>query len=290
MNYFGHYTSINGLKGILESKSLWATNIKYLNDHEEFDHTLMIIERIVSDSLKKRNVEKPDIEYFETFSRLILKEVKTLNERYCSNLFVVSFTSELDQLSQWRGYCAANNGVCIAFNLDDIKQKIDRNYSNVSVVDCIYTDKIKNSMIADTLYDGWKLFRSNLLNEGQNYLDDNKILLERVVEELSRYACYFKNEKFSEEKEKRILIDFNANEYDNFEIEDLRFRAGTYSLIPFIEIEINISSISEIVVGPTRDINLSKNSTELFIRKVFESNNSSQFPIVSQSKVPYRVV
>ena len=31
-----HYTSIGGLKGIVESNCLHATNIRYLNDSEEF--------------------------------------------------------------------------------------------------------------------------------------------------------------------------------------------------------------------------------------------------------------
>ena len=30
-----HYTSIQGLKGILESKSLWLTHYKFLNDPNE---------------------------------------------------------------------------------------------------------------------------------------------------------------------------------------------------------------------------------------------------------------
>ena len=30
-----HYTGIHGLKGIVESQTLWATHYKYLNDAEE---------------------------------------------------------------------------------------------------------------------------------------------------------------------------------------------------------------------------------------------------------------
>lgn len=31
-----HYTSLSGLKGIVETGKIWATNILYLNDSEEF--------------------------------------------------------------------------------------------------------------------------------------------------------------------------------------------------------------------------------------------------------------
>ncbi len=33
-----HYTGIHGLKGIVESQTLWATHYKYLNDAEEIRH------------------------------------------------------------------------------------------------------------------------------------------------------------------------------------------------------------------------------------------------------------
>jgi len=33
-----HYTGIRGLKGIIESQTLWATHYKYLNDAEEIVH------------------------------------------------------------------------------------------------------------------------------------------------------------------------------------------------------------------------------------------------------------
>src|SRR5437868_11310878 len=39
-----HYTSPNGMLGIIASKSLWATNILYLNDVEEFYHVADLVE------------------------------------------------------------------------------------------------------------------------------------------------------------------------------------------------------------------------------------------------------
>lgn len=38
-----HYTSLTGLEGILSSGSLWATDIRYLNDAAEMRHTAEII-------------------------------------------------------------------------------------------------------------------------------------------------------------------------------------------------------------------------------------------------------
>jgi hypothetical protein len=32
-----HYTTQDGLLGIIQSRSLWATNVSYMNDSTEFD-------------------------------------------------------------------------------------------------------------------------------------------------------------------------------------------------------------------------------------------------------------
>src|SRR5262245_10539375 len=37
-----HYTSQKGLLGILDSQALWATNLRYMNDSQEFQHALAL--------------------------------------------------------------------------------------------------------------------------------------------------------------------------------------------------------------------------------------------------------
>lgn len=39
-----HYTDLNGLKGIIESGSLWATHFSFLNDSNELTHGMNCLE------------------------------------------------------------------------------------------------------------------------------------------------------------------------------------------------------------------------------------------------------
>ncbi|EFD2622350.1 hypothetical protein CK189_005805, partial [Escherichia coli] len=39
-----HYTDLNGLKGIIESGSLWATHFSFLNDSNELSHGMNCLE------------------------------------------------------------------------------------------------------------------------------------------------------------------------------------------------------------------------------------------------------
>jgi hypothetical protein len=38
-----HYTSLHALLGIVKTRSLWSTNIFYLNDSSEYHHVLKAI-------------------------------------------------------------------------------------------------------------------------------------------------------------------------------------------------------------------------------------------------------
>ena len=48
-----HYTSMRGLQGIVGGRSLWATNIEFFNDSNEFSYGQGIITPIV-ESYKQR--------------------------------------------------------------------------------------------------------------------------------------------------------------------------------------------------------------------------------------------
>src|SRR6266700_6216266 len=61
-----HYTSQEGLLGILSSKTLWATRIQYLNDSTEFAYTLALLKKALSlgreQSLKNRISLQPTLD------------------------------------------------------------------------------------------------------------------------------------------------------------------------------------------------------------------------------------
>ena len=40
-----HHTSFNGFHGIVESKKIWAADVRFLNDKQEFLHARTIAER-----------------------------------------------------------------------------------------------------------------------------------------------------------------------------------------------------------------------------------------------------
>lgn len=90
-----HYTSVDGLKGILDNESLWTTQIQYMNDSKEFTHAVDIAFQIIK--RKKCEAKESFVKYYEAME-------DTLASSNGARTFIFSMTENPDQLSQWRGY------------------------------------------------------------------------------------------------------------------------------------------------------------------------------------------
>jgi hypothetical protein len=101
-----HYTDLEGFRGIVGSKRIYATNIKYLNDREESKHALALAKRLLLENLPPE-ADAPLVR------QLVVGEFDRVFERGALSpenltLFTASFTANGDLLSQWRGYSAGS--------------------------------------------------------------------------------------------------------------------------------------------------------------------------------------
>jgi DUF2971 family protein len=108
-----HYTSFEGLTGILSSGQLWATDLRYLNDTSEFEYSrTFAINKLHEIEERRRGTSL--IPVLSATIRAI-QELKR-------PLFAVSFAVGGDLLSLWRGYCRPGNGFAIAFSRRRLEQ------------------------------------------------------------------------------------------------------------------------------------------------------------------------
>src|SRR5690349_13479332 len=94
-----HYTTGNGLLKIVESGTLWATQISCLNDNSEFREA----SRLFTEAIEKfasTNTLTDD----ERFLYELAMKDGTTDSAPTSWWFVASFSAERDHLSQWRAY------------------------------------------------------------------------------------------------------------------------------------------------------------------------------------------
>ena len=90
----------------------------------------------------------------------------------------------------------------------------------------------------------------------------------KVVQQLTDYSLFFKNNHFNYEKEIRLLVEL-LDSSDRFDFVKYRFDHGL--VIPYFEIVINKEALSAISVSPqiglSSDSELIKSSIENYLKK-----------------------
>ncbi|MBK2048980.1 hypothetical protein IB655_03725, partial [Francisella noatunensis] len=118
-----HYTDVNAFKSIVENKSLWMSSPKYLNDSKEFiDGKNKVFEFIDFYLARDKNISKDSINILQKVQEK-LRQSETFND----DIFICSFSTRGDDLSQWRSYGQNGSGICIEF----------KNLGQEQLLDCI---------------------------------------------------------------------------------------------------------------------------------------------------------
>lgn len=104
-----HYTSEDGLRGILESSVLWATESGQLNDREEVAYGIGECERIWRE-VREQVIDQGLVPGVDEW----LASIATRAAR--RKVFVVAASYDGDSLNHWGRYCPPGGGFAIAFN------------------------------------------------------------------------------------------------------------------------------------------------------------------------------
>jgi len=101
-----HYTTGLGLMGILDTKKIWATHYRYVNDFAEFDYGREIALKVIREMRTGIN---------HIFVELMLDRMLQFvqAESAVVNYYVACFCGKDDLLSQWRGYASSGIGYSI---------------------------------------------------------------------------------------------------------------------------------------------------------------------------------
>lgn len=273
-----HYTSFDGLLGIVESGVLWASDIRYMNDSAELKHTLNLLQAHITD----RIIEGADN------PRLLNQLLDWLSRRIVSGsmLFGGSFRANGNLLSQWRGYSVHGKGVSLGFDPAHIRSCAGRQHFQVGK--CLYEAEQQRSLIAQ-IVDAVEIIA---VQTGENeelarrprenaYFE----VFERVEGDLLRIASILKHPSFEEEQEWRIVSPVIAD----FSDASVRFREGTSMLIPFYAFQLTDSDgscldLEHVYLGPTNNSELSMNSLQLYLAKQCASPRRG----ISYCQIPYR--
>lgn len=200
-----------------------------------------------------------------TYATGILEMIK---ERRHINDFVVSFSENGDDLSQWRAYCPGGAGFSIGFDTKALNTQwvVDPKGGEPSFVGgslkkvrYLGPDELKFPNELDTV-----LSLSPSIERG---FDGQPISREQfLMAWLSVISSSFKHPAFNAENEWRLVLT-KPHKLMPFQ----RFRPGKSSMIPYVEAVLNLDHKSEqpadymikrVIIGPTPSPELSKEALE----------------------------
>lgn len=232
-----HYTTQEGLLGILTSRFVYATKIQYFNDSAEFHLTLNLAKALVDD--------QAEMGLDADVATRLNGEIDAIRQ---SNIFAVSLTEEPDLLSQWRSYGSPGSSYAIGLDAevltdiaDDIGWVLDK---------CIYSPTEHRRVVGAAVDHAL----SGAANAG------------RVLRsQLLAIAPVNKHVSFEEEAEWRIFSPPLPEEFE------WQFRPGRFTPVPYVLLPLQRqdgeTAVREVVVGPTPHRDLAIMAIAALLRK-----------------------
>lgn len=298
-----HYTSASGLKGILDTRTLFFTDCQYLNDYRERVNINDSIEEFWSKNkgcydkdfykllidFRLENYEDNQFSYMES----------DITGKLCeepSKYFVLSASDNSDSLSMWKYYSKSGqyDGYCIGLATYALSDEwIDRD-TGVAIEEgnVIYYNSDKQDIIhkaIDVLYLKWCTYKiSEKLNEK---------IKKDYISWISIMSLFFKDEAFANEEEYRFVavvpiasLKTLKYDYDGTSHNMFDFRISNGLFIPYIKMPFYYWNkdcwvIHSIGIAPSTDTKLKRKSLEQYIQY-----RNYIFPDLSiyDSKIPLR--
>ena len=266
-----HYTTLEGLFGIVQSKNLWLSDYSYLNDTREISHGVDLITEVATELLKTE--ARPKV--IDLLKKWI-DDLKTPTHRVC----IASFSANNDSLSQWRAY----GSIALGFKPNDISTHSRQ--ANLRPVE--YNREQQRALVELQLHHMREAFIIDLNMNRLKNIENVYHKIDRLIELVS----FFKDPSFESEQEYRLVFI----EYPGL-MESLgskpsakRFRISKNRIVPYVlsdELDSMLDNppelkICEIMLGPESDDALERGVRE------FLTENGMGDVIIKRSRVPYR--
>ncbi len=287
-DFIYHYTTLSGLKGILESQTLHATHYAFLNDSNEIhqisprlqETILSITTKLYTDAADANQQAKREMEAEGGIPFLAAKDASSMVDgiyRVTLGLgggtrffqpFVVSFCGHREPyerqhglLSQWRAY-GRESGYAIVFETKVLAAMLKN-----EIARCRLDSSAMSSVVYDTGEDVFKQEFKDLIEALEEDIprllrsEDGPYtsLNNTFMRDIPRY----KHQGFIEEQEVRIVVSPThdelyekaraAGEIDEREEKGIRFRDALTPYVVLFDVPEPKLPIKNIIVGPHAD-------------------------------------
>jgi hypothetical protein len=246
-----HYTTADGLKGIIEKNELWATSAYFLNDSAEITYGYGLLKEVLDDWLAKnpRPEESVTLGLARGLRKLFGDDL--LNRNLIRPIYLACFCEDDNLLSQWRTY-GQSGGYSLGFRVppdivfagQGFKPEPNTYTSKWAKVEYDRNEQAKKcSTILDPLlaiFDDPDTARAVTIVADHPLVGSSKIF-SAIADILLEESVSFKNEAFEVEKEWRVVV--RQRELTKQGTDDggktplsLHFRTSQGMLVPYVKL------------------------------------------------------
>ena len=274
-----HYTSPEGVEGIIKNSFLFATDNTYLNDRMEGWQVFNVLKDNLNDYFKNNYSIKNEIE------NRINELKKRVNDPNWFDSYVVSFSLNRDSLEMWNYYTKGDDN--LGYNLEFYTAKLRKNfvicekendgnitkYSNIVAKEgyVVYKLEEQKKIIADIIR--------------QIDIDDEKIRSYYIVRKLWEVGRFIKKECFSFEREYRYLFSFIHDQDGVLTPKRDKYRTKKGIMIPYQEAKFKRKALTGVTCSPSLEGERAINGVKrLLLNYDYSVDDNS----IIQSNVPIR--
>jgi hypothetical protein len=246
-----HYTDDAGLRGILESGRLWLSDIFKLNDPSELRHGFSHAVDILNSKAESGHRS----------TKIFAKQFATILERGMegtAHYFVCSFSSDGNDLGQWRAYADNGRGYALGFDGKALENAFTKEngvpiphnsthhviYNDAELAD-IHRRMIENMFPLISGPNGRRMDGPTI----NAYMMDLSVSLSLHA---LRASLFFKHGAYINEKEFRFLQIYEAGT----PLRNVKRRYRSYELVKYREFDwrcVAAGALKQIMVGPAAD-------------------------------------
>jgi hypothetical protein len=264
-----HYTDLDSLSGIFQTRTLWLSKISTMNDTSEIGLAVRHFKHCVESHARESEREEAE------FLAHVASQLEGFRR---TNICVASFCEEQDQLNQWRSYGADGRGIALGFPSERLQTLA--NEHGLRLVPCVYDPKLHERITEDLFAMLLEAYRAQPPADEA----ERERLTERFNGTFLMAAPIIKDHHFAQEREWRLVSTPRP-------ISDPRITAslsGKKASVKFVlplagDDESHPEIFSSLTIGPTLDPESVADAIE-----VLADRKGFRLPKVRISAIPYR--
>lgn len=275
------YTDARGLRGILNSGTVWVTDVLEQKDPTEVYHGVEIGAQALAAVAAKELHPAARL-----FARNVVENQQKLVQ-HSARFYVACFTRARDDMDQWRAYGAGGNGFALGFDGPALEKVFQRSAARNNVTIAMnYTQRpLKQAAVRLASIVLPTVVRANVHALRGPLLKEWIVTLQTDYSSaLLRAAILFKHPSYRHESEYRLM---HVRKADATRSEEFSRRRGA-SAAWYIKFDWRTAGshlLKQVVTGPLRD---AANSARLVSRRLNEAGIDPRGVTLLHSKVPLR--